>query len=72
MNLCSQFRKWILYTRKFRRIAVGIAGPAGYQTNRHAIKTHIRNRTHSVLKGFDATSQIILFRSDVSQLLGGK
>ena len=73
MNRCSQFRKWLRLTRKFRRIAVDIAGSPGYQNNRHAIKHHIRRRTSDVLDGFDVTAQIALFRSDVFHIIqGGK
>lgn len=70
MNLCSQFRMWLATTRKFRRMAVSIAGPE-YNNHRHAIKHHIRSRTRAVLAGFDQRAQTFLFRCDVSRLVQG-
>lgn len=70
MNLCNQFRLWLTWTRKFRRMAVGIAG-AEYNNHRHAIKHHIRHRVRAVLAGFDQRAQVFLFRSDVSRLVQG-
>ena len=70
MNLCNQFRIWLATTRRFRRMAVAIAGQ-DYNNNRHAIKSHIRHRTRAVLNGFDAPAQEFLFRSDVFQLIQG-
>jgi len=72
MNICSQFRTWCRFTRKFRRIAVEIAGSTEYNNHRHAIKAHIRSRTRSVLDGFDVASQITLFRSDIHAIFQGK
>ena len=70
MNPCNQFRLWLTWTRKFRRMAVAIAGP-DYNNNRHAIKHHIRSRTRAVLAGFDQSAQTFLFRCDVSRLIQG-
>ena len=70
MNLCSQFRTWLATTRRFRRLAVAIAGEH-YNNNRHAIKYHIRQRTSAVLDGFDPGTQTARFHSDVLYLIQG-
>ena len=73
MNRCSQFRKWLTWTRSFKRMAERIAGPTEYNNNRHAIKHHIRHRVRAVLDGFDPCTQEALFRGDVFHIIqGGK